>query len=219
MNEYKGVIYILTNPSFPEFVKIGYADDVIGRLKTLNSSSAVPYGFRIYATYDVTQRLEDLKLHTIIDNLNPELRCIDNIEGKQRTKEFFKMSKEDAYALFKGIAEISGTLDRLHLWQSNDEEKLEEKKAEEIREKSVNRHHFKETNFLSSLTGKEYHGTTANDGTLCLVEIESGEIVPKNSNPSMRQIIGQAIIDLGGEVRKEDTLYQRYHKLTKLING
>ena len=26
--ENKGVIYILTNPSFPEYVKIGYADDV-----------------------------------------------------------------------------------------------------------------------------------------------------------------------------------------------
>ena len=24
----KGVIYILTNPSFPDYVKIGYADDV-----------------------------------------------------------------------------------------------------------------------------------------------------------------------------------------------
>ena len=23
-----GVIYILTNPSFPEYVKIGYADDI-----------------------------------------------------------------------------------------------------------------------------------------------------------------------------------------------
>lgn len=26
--EHNGVIYILTNPSFPQFVKIGYADDV-----------------------------------------------------------------------------------------------------------------------------------------------------------------------------------------------
>ena len=26
--EQKGVIYILTNPSFPEYVKIGYADNV-----------------------------------------------------------------------------------------------------------------------------------------------------------------------------------------------
>ena len=30
--EHKGVIYILTNPSFPQFVKIGYADDVEERL-------------------------------------------------------------------------------------------------------------------------------------------------------------------------------------------
>lgn len=28
----KGVIYILTNPSFPEYVKIGYADDLKQRL-------------------------------------------------------------------------------------------------------------------------------------------------------------------------------------------
>ncbi len=26
--EHKGVIYILTNPSFPDYVKIGYAHDI-----------------------------------------------------------------------------------------------------------------------------------------------------------------------------------------------
>ena len=36
--EKAGVIYILTNPSFPEYVKIGYADDVNKRLSQLNSS-------------------------------------------------------------------------------------------------------------------------------------------------------------------------------------
>ena len=30
-----GVIYILTNPSFPEYVKIGYADDIDKRLLQL----------------------------------------------------------------------------------------------------------------------------------------------------------------------------------------
>lgn len=30
-----GVIYILTNPSFPQFVKIGYADDVENRVAML----------------------------------------------------------------------------------------------------------------------------------------------------------------------------------------
>ncbi|MBU5280934.1 GIY-YIG nuclease family protein [Anaerostipes hadrus] len=28
MNDKKAVIYILTNPSFPGYVKIGYADDI-----------------------------------------------------------------------------------------------------------------------------------------------------------------------------------------------
>lgn len=35
--ENKGVIYILTNPSFPEYVKIGYADDIETRFLPLNN--------------------------------------------------------------------------------------------------------------------------------------------------------------------------------------
>lgn len=38
MKDIKRVIYILTNPSFPQFVKIGYADDVNKRLTQLNRS-------------------------------------------------------------------------------------------------------------------------------------------------------------------------------------
>ena len=49
MEETKGVIYILTNPSFPEYVKIGYADDVKRRLKELNRSECTPFAFRLYA--------------------------------------------------------------------------------------------------------------------------------------------------------------------------
>lgn len=37
-----GVIYILTNPSFPDYVKIGYADDVIERVNQLNRSECTP---------------------------------------------------------------------------------------------------------------------------------------------------------------------------------
>lgn len=34
----QGVIYILTNPSLPAYVKIGYADDLKQRLLQLNRS-------------------------------------------------------------------------------------------------------------------------------------------------------------------------------------
>ena len=58
-----GVIYILTNPSFKEYVKIGYANDIEKRLKQLNRSETIPFAFRVYATYQVTSRLTDLELH------------------------------------------------------------------------------------------------------------------------------------------------------------
>lgn len=115
MDNTSGVIYILTNPSFPEYVKIGYADDVKRRLKELNRSECTPFAFRLYAFYEVNHRLTDMKLHNIIDRLNPDLRSIDNVDGKKRVREFYAMSKEDAYALFEAIAEINGLIDKLHL--------------------------------------------------------------------------------------------------------
>ena len=71
----KGVIYILINPSFPQYVKIGYADNVESRLKDLNRSECIPFAFRIYATYEVEERLTDLKLHALIDQLSQPSRA------------------------------------------------------------------------------------------------------------------------------------------------
>ena len=47
MNDKKGVIYILTNPSFPDYVKIGYADDIDKRLKQLKDDK-FQYHYRRY---------------------------------------------------------------------------------------------------------------------------------------------------------------------------
>ena len=161
MNEdKKGAIYILTNPSFPEYVKIGYTDDLNKRLNSLNSSSAVPFAFRPYAIYDVYHKLDDTKVHNIIDTINPELRSVDNLNGKKRKREFFQMSKEQAYILFESIAEISGTKDRLHLIKATENDIKEEEEANEIREISINRHHFKDIEFHSSLTNRDYYTRT-----------------------------------------------------------
>ena len=37
----KGVIYILTNPSFPEYVKIGYAKDLEKRMNQLKRDDSI----------------------------------------------------------------------------------------------------------------------------------------------------------------------------------
>ena len=89
-----GVIYILTNPSFPQYVKIGYANDVNDRLKQLNRSECVPFAFRLYAYYEVSNRLSDKKIHEIIDNLNPDLRSIEENDGQKRVREFYAMDAE-----------------------------------------------------------------------------------------------------------------------------
>ena len=129
-----GVIYILTNPSFKEYVKIGYANDIQKRLKQLNRSETIPFAFRVYATYTVTGRLTDIELHRLIDKLNPDLRAIETFDGKERVKEFYAMSAEDAYGLLECIAKISGTEDRLQRMTPEGHEVLDEQIAEEVRE-------------------------------------------------------------------------------------
>ena len=115
MKNSEGVIYILTNPSFPDYVKIGYADDVNKRLKELNRSECIPFAFRLYAYYEVPRRLTDMKLHQMIDKLNPNLRSIEEFDGKTRKREFYNMSAADAYSILETIAQINGLEDHLFL--------------------------------------------------------------------------------------------------------
>ena len=133
MSEIKGVIYIITNSSFPDYVKIGYADDLEKRLKQLNRSECVPLAFRAYATYEVTERLQDKQLHNLIDQLNPDLRAIEEFDGAERVKEFYTMSAQEAYSLLECIATLSGTLDRLHRISPEGHEVIDEQIAEAVK--------------------------------------------------------------------------------------
>ena len=134
-----GYIYILTNPSFPQYVKIGYATDVKQRLDELNRSTAVPFAFRVYGTYEVDSTLSDKKLHAILDKLNPELRSTEEIDGKRRIREFYATSPEDAFSILEAIAEINGYSYRLKKWEATASERQEEALAEEINERHQER--------------------------------------------------------------------------------
>lgn len=129
----KGVIYILTNPSFPQFVKIGYADDAEERLNQLNRSECIPYAFRLYAYYKVSSRLTDMKLHVLIDNLNPNLRSVEEFKGKTRKREFYAMTASQAYFILEAIAEINGMKENLVLVEPTTEDLASEDEATEIR--------------------------------------------------------------------------------------
>ena len=101
----KGYIYIMTNPALIDMVKIGYATNVEERRKQL-STTALPYEYEVYATYETNGNLEDKKLHQLVDDLNSDLRVSKN-------REFYVMTPEQAYQLLEAIAIISGSTKRL----------------------------------------------------------------------------------------------------------
>ena len=77
MSDKNGVIYILTNPSFPDYVKIGYADDIEKRLKQLNRSECIPFyiygrskGYRIYIIAPKAETLADAEIAQLIQNMD-----------------------------------------------------------------------------------------------------------------------------------------------------
>ena len=212
----QSVIYILTNPSFPDYVKIGYADDVNKRLKELNRSECIPFAFRLYAYYEVPQRLTDKKLHELIDMINPDLRAIEEFDGKRRTREFYNMTSDKAYKILQAIAQINGLEDNLHKVKPSERDLEEEETAEENRILATNRHHFKNIEFTSSLTGHTYRSSTNEKGTLSIFDATAGEEVPNNSTPSKREIVRVALSDLTKN-EEEGTLYQLIHRLEKSV--
>lgn len=122
-----GYIYVLTNPSFPEYVKIGYADNVDERVAQLNRSECTPFAFRKYATLHVANRLADKNIHKIIDKFKPELRAKENINGKMRIREFFAMPADEAVDLLETIGSIYDETPQVY--ERTEDEKKEEKIA------------------------------------------------------------------------------------------
>ena len=167
-----GYIYILTNPSFPQYVKIGYATDVKQRLNELNRSTAVPFAFRVYATYEVDSALSDKKIHSILDKLNPELRSTEELDGKRRIREFYAMTPEDAYSILEAIAEINGFSHRLRKWKATTTEQQEEELAQKIDERHQERlspFAFSKCNISIGEQIEFCSSGNKNDGILCEV--------------------------------------------------
>ncbi len=164
-----GVIYILTNPSFPDYVKIGYAKDLDARLRQLNRTECTPFAFRAYATYEVPVGLSDKKLHALIDKLNPDLRSIDNCNGRTRVREFYAMPPQDAYSILEAIAGMHGFEDRLRLIDPSEGEAEEMQVAEEIARERRSRFSFDECGIPYGSTLEFWYTSAKPSGIRCTV--------------------------------------------------
>lgn len=113
----KGLVYILTNPCLDGWVKIGMTErnDIERRLAELNSPTNIPLSYRCYAVYEVENPKEVEKyIHSIIDRVDDSLHARELLDnGRIREREFFKISPETAYGIFKDIAALRGDSDNL----------------------------------------------------------------------------------------------------------
>ena len=164
-----GVIYILTNPSFPDYVKIGYAKDLDARLRQLNRTECTPFAFRAYATYEVPVALSDKRLHSLIDKLNPDLRSIDDCNGHTRVREFYAMPPEDAYSILEAIAGMHGFEDRLKLIKPSEGEAEEQKMAEEVEKERRSRFSFDACGIPRGAVLEFWYSTTRPSDIRCTV--------------------------------------------------
>lgn len=181
----KGYIYIMTNPMLhgpkgEPVVKIGYADDVEKRRKQLSTTN-VPADYRVFATYEVKERLTDQTLHDMIDKLNPELRIKEKTgKGKEKVREFYYMTPEDALNILKAIATISGTKNKI----KQNKVLTKEQKEEDKRIKAP---------FKFSMVG-----------------IKPGEIVTfKNHNNIKCKVVDDKRVEYNGEIYPLSKLAQK----------
>lgn len=138
----KGIVYILINPCLDGWVKIGVTErnDIDRRLKELNTPTNLPLSYRCYATYEVEQPLEvEKRIHSIIDRIDDTLHAREQLEnGRIREREFFKISPETAYGIFKDIAALRNDTDNLKLYRPTQEQSQEEEIAEARTKRSNN---------------------------------------------------------------------------------
>lgn len=138
----KGIVYILINPCLDGWVKIGMTErnDIDRRLKELNTPTNLPLSYRCYATYEVEQPLEvEKRIHSIIDRIDDTLHAREQLEnGRIREREFFKISPETAYGIFKDIAALRNDTDNLKLYRPTQEQSQEEEIAETRTKRSNN---------------------------------------------------------------------------------
>ena len=133
-------IYILTNPSFKDYVKIGKAVDqtIAQRLKQLNASSAVPFSFSIYATYKTDNATNIEKaVHKMLDKYRYELRAREKTEsGRERVREFFLMEPDEAIIALQIIATSHGDEENVVKFKKTKDQIDEEKTAKQIEQRT-----------------------------------------------------------------------------------
>ena len=126
----KGIVYILTNPCLDGWVKIGMTarNDITARLAQLNTPANIPLSYRAYALYHVDDpHTVERDIHELIDMIDDSLHARETLaSGRVREREFFQITPEKAFMVFRKVAKLRGDSGSLELVGATVEEQEEE---------------------------------------------------------------------------------------------
>lgn len=114
------VVYIFTNMSFPEWIKIGRCKDLDRRIKSLSQNTATPLPFECYYACKV---LDARKVERQLHNIFSEQRISTN-------REFFKVDPEMVVKVLELVSEGEVTTKQEKL--GKDLQKVLEKEVSEL---------------------------------------------------------------------------------------
>lgn len=196
----ENVVYIITNPQYPGYIKIGYASDLKQRLASLNTGALVE--FVPYAVYETPMKNGDTEIHDIIKLLNPILRASKFDESKVKLKEFFKIEPEEAFELLEHIANVSGTRHRLY---------RVDKYFNKIDVKPVAETTMQETSLVADTPATQPSTTCIPDGIYTMkTKIKS---LNKIVQGTLEVKDGKFILKAGTDVAPEEIRYEKYKLL------
>lgn len=215
----KGMVYILTNPSFDGWIKIGQTTDVKKRIKDLSDKTSVPLSYRLYATYRTNKFVEvETVIHNLIDTIDSRLRSQELDEkGKIiRRREFFHTTPEKAFKIFKEVAKLLDESEKVKLFEPTEEQQKEEEIIESIKKQP--KFTFK---LLDIPVGSKL--TFINDETKVVVTLNDERSVSFNDKETVlsevaRELLGWKRRPQGTNyfLYKGETLVQRRERLSNL---
>lgn len=109
-------------------------------MQELNAPTNIPLSYRCYATYEVDNPLNvEKRIHSLIDRVDNSLHAREQLSnGKIREREFFKISPETAYGIFKDIADLREDTENLKIYAPTEEQAQEEEIAESANRRKNN---------------------------------------------------------------------------------
>ena len=98
-------VYLLSNPSIPDWVKIGRTKSINDRLNQLYNTS-VPLPFNLETSIETPSLKKSLiveqSIHSIIDTINPSLRK----DTPAYRREFFKLTVNQGLKVFDLVEKV-----------------------------------------------------------------------------------------------------------------